>query len=254
MKKNNISTCFSTLKWFIVLGVIIFPFVLNSIIAQQVWPYWNVAGDANSWICFWGAYAGAIGTMVMAFIAMKTLKANTEQLEIIQQQNRPYLFCSVFILCQYNYDSKHGEETYYFRIENQGTQIAKQVKAKIAISDKRLLTDPLLKKNIDSIERSSFSLPAKGEKNFVLCKAIPNLTQQESKQARLDDLEQQREWIEQLKSSYINATLSCEGYDDEHETIMMNSVGYLPTTIVQILDSINHSIKNLSAPIDGSES
>ena len=244
---------FSTLKWLILLCVVIFPFVLNSIIAQQVWPYWNVAGDANSWIGFWGAYAGAIGTMIMAFIAMKTLKTNTEQLEIIKQQNRPYLFCSVFILHQYNYDSNRSEETYFFRIENHGTQIAKHVKAKIVISDTSLLTDTFFKKNIESIEMASFSLPAKGEKNFVLCKAIPNFPQQESRQARLNDLRQQWEWIEQLKSSSINATLSCEGYDEEHETISMNSIGYLPTTTVQILDVIHHDIKGLASIIKESK-
>lgn len=252
-KANGQLNLFSKLKWLILLVVITFPFVLNSIIAQQVWPYWNVAGDANSWIGFWGAYAGAIGTVVMAFIAMKALEANNEQLDIIKQQNRPYLFCSVFILHQYNYDSKCSEETYFFRIENHGTQIAKQVKAKIDISDTSLMADPLLKKNIDYIERASFSLPAKGEKNFVLYKAIPTLSQEESKHARLKNWEEQCKIIEQLKNSIIDATLSCEGYDDEHETIIMNSVGYLPTTIVQVLDDINHSIKDFSVKINNSE-
>lgn len=69
-KANSLLRWFSKFKWLILLCVAVFPFVLNNIIAQQRWPYWNVAGDANSWICFWGAYAGAIGTVVMAIIAV----------------------------------------------------------------------------------------------------------------------------------------------------------------------------------------
>ena len=45
----------------------------------------------------------------------------------------------------------------------------------------------------------------------------------------------------------MDVSLSCEGYEDEHETIAMSSVGYLPTTTVQILDAINHSIIKLSS-------
>ena len=134
-KTNGLLRCFSKYKWLILLSVAIFPFILNSIIAQQIWPYWNVAGDANSWICFWGAYAGAIGTVVMAIIAVEALEVNAEQLEIIKQQNRPYLFCSVNILHQYNPDLKCNQETYILRVENHGIQIAKQVKVKIGILD-----------------------------------------------------------------------------------------------------------------------
>lgn len=249
MKKmtNGLLRCFSKYKWLILLSVAIFPFILNSIIAQQIWPYWNVAGDANSWICFWGAYAGAIGTVVMAIIAVEALEVNAEQLEIIKQQNRPYLFCSVNILHQYNPDLKCNQETYILRVENHGIQIAKQVKVKIAISDVSLLTDPIFNNSVEAIEATSFSLPAKGEKNFILYNAIPNPPQGESKNQKREDWERQWKLIEQLKNSIVDVSLSCEGYEDEHETIAMSSVGYLPTTTVQILDAINHSIIKLSS-------
>ena len=110
-------------KWIILLIAILFPFVLNCIIAQQEWPYWAVAGNSHSWISFWGAYAGAIGTVFMALIAMETLKNNSEQLELLKQQNCPHLFCSIFILHQRNHDMNCNEESYILRVENHGTQI-----------------------------------------------------------------------------------------------------------------------------------
>ena len=252
-KTNALLRWFSKYKWLILLSVAIFPFVLNSIIVQQIWPYWNVAGDANSWIGFWGAYAGAIGTIVMAIIAVEALKVNAEQLEIIKKQNRPYLFCSVSILHQYYPDLKCNKETYILRVENHGIQIAKQVKVKIGISDVSLLSDPLFKNCVEAIEAASFSLPTKGEKNFILYNAIPNPPQGESQKEKREDWERQWKLIEQLKKCIVDVSLSCEGYEDEHETIIMNSVGYLSTTTVQILEAINHSIKELSSHIEGTK-
>lgn len=249
-KTNILLEWLSKYKWAILLGFTIFPFILNCIIVQQEWPYWNVAGDANSWIAFWGAYAGAIGTVVMAIIAVESLKTNAEQLEIVKLQNRPYLFCSISILHQYNHNLKCNEEFYIFRVENHGTQIARHVKVGIDISDVSLLTDPVLKKNTDAIKAVSFSLPAKGEKNFILYKAIPNLPQGASNREKREDWDKQWKLIEQLKDTIVKITLSCEGYEDESETIVMNSVGYLPTTTVQILDDINHSIIQLSSQIN----
>lgn len=252
-RTNGLLRWVSKFKWIILLIVAIFPFALNSIIAQQIWPYWNVAGDANAWIGFWGAYAGAIGTVFMAIIAVKALEVNAEQLEIIKQQNRPYLFCSVSIFHHYDPDLECNKETYILRIENHGIQIAKQVKVKIGFSDVGLLADPLFKKNVKAIEAASFSLPAKGEKNFILYNAIPNSPQGESNEEKREDWEYQWKYIEQLKNSVMSVTLSCEGYGDEHETIAMNSVGYLPTTTVQILDRINRSIKQLSCEINNNK-
>ena len=245
-KTNDLLEWFSKYKWAILLSVAIFPFILNSRVAQQEWRYWNVAGDANSWIGFWGAYAGAIGTVVMAIIAVETLKNNAEQLEIIKQQNRPFLFCSVSILHQRDYDLNCNEDTYILRIENHGIQMAKNVKVTIGISNAAILSEPIFKKNLEAIDMASFSLPAKKGKNFVLYKAIPLYPKEGSKKEKREDWDSQWEMIEQLKKCTIDVTLSCDGYEDEHEEIDMSSVGYLPTTTVQILDSINHSIKELS--------
>ena len=239
----------SKYKWLILLGAAIFPFALSGIVALPIWPYWNVAGDANIWITFWGAYAGAIGTVFMAIIAMETLKNNAEQLELLKLQNRPHLFCSIFMLHQRNHDLNCSEEFYILRVENHGTQIAKHIKVKIDISDLILLSNPSFKNNLDCIESAEFSLPARGEKNYVIWKAIPNIPQKESKQERINDLENQCKEIDQLKNCTMIITLSCEGYEDEHEIISLNSVGYLPTTTVQVLDYINHNIKELIAQI-----
>ena len=85
---------------------------------------------------------------------------------------------------------------------------------------------------------------------FILYNAIPNPPQGESKNEKSEDWERQWKLIEQLKNSILDVSLSCEGYEDEHETIAMSSVGYLPTTTVQILDAINHSIIKLSSQIE----
>ena len=250
MKKQNYMLYFvSKHKRLILLSTAIFPFVLNGIVAQPVWPYWNVAGDSCIWISFWGAYAGAMGTVFMAIIAVETLKSNAEQLELMKKTNRPHLFCSIFILYQRNHDLNCNEEFYILRVENHGTQIAKHVKIKIDVSDHTLFSNTSLKKNLESIGLAEFSLPARGEKNFVIGNAIPCLTQGESKTERMTNWENQWRVIEQLKRSTMTITLSCEGYEDEHEVISLNSVGYLPTTTVQVLDYINQNIKALVSQI-----
>lgn len=236
------------MKWFIkykwlLIGVVVFPFFL-SIVVTPVWPFWKVAGDVNSWIGFWGAYAGAIGTIIMAVIALDALKNNVEQLEILKQQNRPYLFSSIFIMHEWNHETQCNKETYILCVENHGSQIAKHVKIKIGVSDLSLLSEPMFKKNIEAIENSCFSLPAKGEKTFIICRALPILPLEKTED-KLKKFYEQWSQIDKIKESVLTISLKCDDYEDETESIALNSVGYMPTTTVQMLDHINHNLKEL---------
>lgn len=236
------------MKWFIkykwlLISIVVFPFFLG-IVVTLVWPFWAVAGDANSWIGFWGAYAGAIGTVIMAVIALDALKNNKEQLEILKQQNRPYLISSISIFHEWDYDTQCNKETYILCVENHGSQIAKHVKIKIRISDLSLLSEPMFKKNIEAIENSCFSLPAKGEKTFIICRALPILPLEKTED-KLKKFYEQWSQIDKIKESVLTITLKCDDYEDETESIALNSVGYMPTTTVQMLDHINHNLKEL---------
>ena len=229
-------------KWLLV-GIVVFPIVL-SIIVSLIWPFWAVAGDTNTWIGFWGAYAGAIGTVLMAVIALDALKTNEEQLDILKQQNRPYLFSSISILHEWDYNNQCNKDTFILRIENHGSQIAKHVKIKIGVSDLLLLKEPILMRNIEAIENSCFSLPAKGEKYFIIGEALPIPPQEKTKE-EVRKFHEQWNLIDKIKESVFTITLKCDDYEDETESIALNSVGYMPTTTVQILDYINHNLKEL---------
>jgi len=244
MKKiyKNFIKGFITYKW-LLIGIVAFPFFL-SIVVTLVWPFWTVAGDANSWIGFWGAYAGAIGTVFMAVIALDALKNNEEQLEILKQQNRPYLSSSFSILHEWDHESQCNKEKYILCVKNHGSQIAKHVKIKIGISNLLLLNEPIFKRNIDAIENSCFSLPAKGEKNFIICRALPKAPLEKTGE-ELKKFHEQWNQIDKIKESVFTITLKCDYYEDETESIALNNVGYMPTTTVQMLDHINHNLKKL---------
>lgn len=239
----------SKYKYVILICLAIFPLVLNFVVGSQICPALKIAGNQNSWIAFWGAYAGAIGTVVMAIIAAETLKKNDEQLEIIKQQNRPHLFSSIFILHDWNMVSKCNEESYILRVENHGSQIAKNITIKMEVSDSSLLNDTDFKNHIDSIQQASFSLPAKGEKSFYICRALP-ISPQDSSKVQKDGYSKQSEFIDRVKNCTFSVALKCDGYEIENETINLNNVGYLPTSTVQMLAQINHSITELSKRLD----
>lgn len=220
--------------------IVFFPFVLK----------YTVIGDTNSWIGFWGAYAGAIGTVFMALVAVETLKTNEEQLEIIRQQNRPLLFSSIFILHERDHERHQNIETFILRVENHGSQIAKNVNIAIDVSDTSLLNNSAFKTNIESIEKSIFSLPAKVKQDFIITNALPIIKQEKEGNAKRNNYDQQWNFIDKVKSSIFKITLKCDGYEDEVSCIKLSSVGYLPTNNAQILSTINHTLEDLTAKIN----
>ena len=89
-------------KW--ILGILFgLPFLLGFLVALPKWPYWNFAGNVDTWIIFWGTYIGALGTVLMAVIAVETLKFS-------KRQNSPFVYPSIEIVVQKQYDPQASND------------------------------------------------------------------------------------------------------------------------------------------------
>ena len=95
---------YSKIKW-IIIAVVVLPFLIGFLVALPKWPYWAFAGNTDTWLTFWGTYIGAMGTMLMAVMTFISLKLS-------KKQNRPIVYPSIEVVVQRQYDPLASEEIY----------------------------------------------------------------------------------------------------------------------------------------------
>ena len=210
------------------------------------------SNDPNDWLGFWGAYLGAIGSFIMAFIAYFTLRKNYEQLEYIKKQNRPYILASIRKVLQQkeslNTDNQtlkgvYVTYTYYLSIVNHGNAIALDVKPNIQNSIADAFNDRRLSSVISDINKTKFTIPPKMEKNFVLVvySSNPDFTSEQLKEQNLF-LDAFEKSIFDIKINYL-----WEFGKDQYEDILyVKDTITDATTIVQMLDYIDNHIMKLN--------
>lgn len=108
----------------IVILVIAFPFLLNSLILIESGKAF-VGKDAD-WLLFWGSYVSAIASFAMVYITYNALKLNKESLGELKrqwdEQNRPRLHFTIVSI----------DSIYYLKIENSGNEDAYNISLKFS--------------------------------------------------------------------------------------------------------------------------
>lgn len=251
MMKNNRKFSWSWLL--LVIIVCILPIFVNGM--MKIPCIWSV-GNSNVWIAFWGAYLGAIGSFIMAFIAYRTLLKNDEQLEYIKEQNRPYLCVTIRkSLQQKKSNSEEGKlssqfyhsQTYYLSIVNHGNMIARNVHVDLLCTDSEVAKNSRIAPNIAKIDEIHFDLPAKNERCFVLTEeSYPTgLTKEQ--------VNEQSFFFEIFEKSCFDIKIFYNWENEEYlheETILVRDSIIDSTTVVQMLNYIDNSIKSLGNAIN----
>lgn len=244
--KKHQNMCMGLLVAFIIVFSPIFVNLLMNVTCS--WA----SNDPNDWLGFWGAYLGAIGSFIMAFIAYFTLRKNYEQLEYIKKQNRPYILASIRKVLQQkeslNTDNQtlkgvYVTYTYYLSIVNHGNAIALDVKPNIQNSIADAFNDRRLSSVISDINKTKFTIPPKMEKNFVLVvySSNPDFTSEQLKEQNLF-LDAFEKSIFDIKINYL-----WEFGKDQYEDILyVKDTITDATTIVQMLDYIDNHIMKLN--------
>lgn len=236
-------------KWYVItIIIILFPFSMGYIVALPKWSYWHFGGDANTWITFWGAYAGAIASFLMACITYKTLQSNDKQLQIIEEQNSPHLYPYVEIVNQGESTKKGTEwvkkyyDRYYLFIHNYGNRIATNVS--IDIFPDSILEDTYIKQNIENIRKTRFALLPGETKSFYLYYCITPENH--------NNREKSEEFIRKLEESQMTLRICCDNQEPSGEKFVINlkDAPFRLTSVVQALDYMNQSIKTLGEKIE----
>ena len=237
---------FSKSKW-IIIAVVVFPFLFGFLVAQPKWPYWAFAGDADTWLTFWGTYIGALGTVLMAVVAVESLKLS-------KKQNRPIVYPSIEVVVQKQYDPLAEEEVYKWfnevcyclRVKNFGIEAATKIQINVSCSNPDLFKNEFVSGRVNWLNNLEFALGSKEEKLLYLCPAeiTPDIRRGEKKEnVFLFD-----SFIEEFKKSMVSVELS---YDEDESrtpkvfTFPINEALTAQTTMIQVLDSINRSLQNL---------
>lgn len=231
------------------LVIILLPIAVNGL---MIIPCCWSTNEPNEWIGFWGAYLGAIGSFVMALIAYLTMQKNDEQLEYIKKQNRPYVYASIRrITHQKSVPQNNAPQqlyvahTYYLSLANHGNTLARDITINIRNINPKL-NGGQLNSVVSEINRAKLFIPPRSERNFVLhVESYPpglEKAQIREKKEFFDDFE---------KSSFdIKVTYSWDfGMDKSEDLLSVKDATTDATTIVQMLDYIDNSIKKLSENI-----
>lgn len=254
-KTKNLRIWIIRHKWLILLGVVIFPFILNYTVAQQVWPYWKVAGDASIWIGFWGSYVSAIGTVIMAVIAIETLQFS-------RQQSKPRVYPSLEKVVQKQYDEEasdeakkwFNEELYCLRITNYGIEPATGIRIRVNCSNPELFNNEEIANKVNWLNNVEFALGPKEEKVFYLCPA------EITPQIRRKELKDKKSWFDSFIKSFMQSLVLVELSYDEDESAKpklfsfpVNGVLTAQTTMIQVLGDINRNLQKLHTCQDKKE-
>lgn len=232
----------------IIIVVVVLPIILGFIVAQPKWQYWPFAGTADTWLVFWGTYAGSLGSIIMAIIAFATLKFSIKI-------NRPRVYPSIELVVQKQYDPKANEEEnewynevyYCLRIKNYGVETATNIRLKIDCSNPGLLNNEFVANNINWLNNLSFALGHNEERLFNLYPAEVNRSIRRKEKERHDfsfdsyiDLFKKSDVVIEVWYSELN--------NDKPITFKIPITGVITaqTTLIQVLDSINRSLQKLN--------
>lgn len=240
MKRWIVKNKYLCLGLLFVIIVIILPVIVNGM--MKITCDWTTK-EPNIWIGFWGAYLGAIGSFLMALIAYITLCKNNEQLKYIKEQNRPYLYASLRVILNNDF------RNYYLLVENQGMGLAKGIHLIVLCKKAEIANNQILFDHLTHINKSVFSLASKASKYFLLY-SLPC-----GDRLKELDAEQQKK-VYDLNKNFEDASFlvkinhSWDYGKYEYEDILhMNESILEQTRIVQMLDSIDESIKQLSSTV-----
>ena len=229
------------------IAVIVLPIMINGIMHLSC--SWAVGGTGD-WISFWGAYLGAIGSFVMALIAYRTLKKNDEQLDYIKELNRPCLFASIRKYIQkkeasYNLCNLYMSHTYYLSITNHGNQIARNVHVDLSLNNPCNASENIISR-LKEINKAHFDLLPNAERNFVIAEfCFPPEDDKRLSRERMDSYESFEKVCLSIIINYDGDKL---GYSHKHSLFVRDSI-VDSTTIVQMLDNINNSLKRLNESV-----
>jgi len=235
-------------KW-IIIAAIGLPFILGFIISLPRWPYWRFAGNDAIWLNFWASYLGAIGSVIMAYIAYRTLKFSEEQ-------NRPRIYPSVEIVVQKQYDPQaqneenkwYNEPCYCLRIKNYGIQSATNIKLKVRCTNEELNRNETFRGYLNRLGEIEFALGSKEEKLLYIFPAdvTPAIRRNEKRNNNF----WYDEFIAKFKMSEIIVELSYREENQENSKVFIIPISHAlsaQTTLIQVLDSINRNLDKLQA-------
>jgi hypothetical protein len=238
---------FNKNRWLIII-VVTLPFIIGFLVVLPKWPYWNFAGNADTWLIFWGTYTGSLGSLVMAIIAFETLK-------LTKSQNSPCVYPSIELVVQKQYDSQanheegewYNEICYCLRVKNYGVGTATNIRLKTDCSDPELLNNELVAKNINWLNNLNFSLGHNEEKLFYLYPAEVTRSIRRKEKERHENCFDS--YIDSFKKSDVIISISYSEIGNNKPIIFkipISGVITAQTTLIQVLDAINRSIKKLN--------
>lgn len=214
-------------KWrwpFCVLIICLLPVFVNWIMTVPC--EWSIEGP-QVWIGFWGAYLGAVASLVMAFIAYR-------QMRILSNQNRPYLYPTIEIFSYRNGGNNYFD--YCLHIVNHGSRIASDVH--VVIEGETLSNNEnKYLENLSIIRNLSYDIP---EKDDIVLKICPELSVD-----TVNDKDYTL-WLDKFKQSTVKIKLTYNNEYTTEKTILLSDTLYAKTNSIQMLYYLKHSIDNLN--------
>lgn len=209
---------------FAIFTIILSPIFVNGLMTINC----NLATSSpDIWIGFWGAYLGAVGTFTMAAIAYR-------QLQILNEQNRPYLFPSIEIFA-YRENNMNSFD-YCLRIANHGSRIASNIHIEIEC----LVFEEMGEKYNQELKEISHRLYSIPEKEDIILRICPEL----SKNSAND--KDYNKWLEKFKKSDVLVKLTYNDNYYHEELIPINDVMYARTNQIQMLYYLKNSVDELN--------
>lgn len=218
-KTNNIW------KWIILgLTICLLPVFVNWVMTIPC--NWTINGP-QEWIGFWGAYLGAIASFAMAYIAW-------EQMQILNEQNRPYLYPTIEIVPYRNDGSNHFD--YCLHIANHGSRIAADVHIEIDGDVLNKIGNNYYK-NLSNIRNNTYDIP---ERDDIVLKICPKFS--------VDTVNDKDyiSWLEEFKQSSVKIKITYNSSYTIEKTISLCNTLYAKTSSLQMLYYLKQSIDELN--------
>ena len=198
----------------------------------------------SNWIDTIGVYLGAIGSIAVAVISYKALLDNKRQLDYIKKQNNPEIIPSLRIVLGKDFLK------YYLVLENKGIGLAKEVRATLSMANNVNINNAALTQHLNAINNRATTLPARESQYFLIYDSPRG-----EKLKQLNDNTQEyfsklqkilEECAFQVHITYLSNFDKCE----KDVILNMKDAFYEETKIVQMLDYIDDSLKELNKSIE----
>ena len=119
LQSNNMNKKNIYILIFVVIGLLLFPLVLNFILLQEA--FFPVVGGSVTWLSFWPTYLSTIVSLGMIILTYKSLKQNQKQIIMFEKQreeeNRARICTSIIV----------HETAFYLKLKNIGKTNASRV-------------------------------------------------------------------------------------------------------------------------------